>query len=146
MKSLIRQVETSGLDVDYRCVRCRSCSGCRNADQTDKISLREEQELQQNMDSVELDKVNRLVKVSLPLRGPEREFLVSNREIAEKVLSQQCRKYFSDQDTKDTILKAFQKLFTPGYLLFFEDLDTSTKEFFNEKEVQYFIPWRIQFK
>ena len=145
LKGLMREVESSGLDVDYRCVRCRSCSDCQNADHTDKTSLREEQELQQCMDSVELDKVNKKVKVSLPLRGPERDFLVTNRDSAEQILIQQCKKYSSNIEIKERILKAFEKVFTPGFLIFLEDLDEETRNKFIDKEVQYYIPWRIQF-
>ena len=43
LKGVMRQVETSGVDVEYRCVRCWSCFDCKNADQTEKISLRDEQ-------------------------------------------------------------------------------------------------------
>ena len=145
LKGVMRQVETSGLDVEYRCVRCRACFDCKNADQTEKISLRDEQELQQHMDSVELDKVSKKVRVSLPLRGPERDFLVSNREMAEQVLVQQCKKYFGDSKTKESILRAFKKMFDPGFLVFLDDIDEDTKKQFVEKEVQYYIPWRIQF-
>ena len=145
LKGLMREVETSGLDVDYRCVRCRNCQDCRNADHTDKISLREEQELQQCMDSVQLDKLNKKVIVSLPLRAPERDFLVTNRDSAEKILIQQCKKYHGDTEVKEKILKAFEKVFTPGFLVFLEDLNDEEKSQFITKEVQYYIPWRIQF-
>ena len=37
LKGFMRQVENTGLDVEYRCVRCRSCADCRNADESDKI-------------------------------------------------------------------------------------------------------------
>ena len=84
----MKQVENTGLDVDYRCVRCRACSDCKNADQSEKVSIRDEQELQQHMDSVMLDKVNKKVWVTLPLRAPERDFLVSNKDMAEQVLVQ----------------------------------------------------------
>ena len=146
LRGVMKQLESSGLEVDYRCVRCRNCSQCRDAAMTDKISLREEQELQQCRDSVVLDKVNRKVRVSLPLRGPERDFLVSNRGSAEQTLEQQCKKYASDSDTKASILKAFKKMMDPGFLVFLEDLDEETKLEFINKEIQYFIPWRIQFK
>ena len=95
------------------------------------------------MDSVLLDKVNNKV---WPLRGLERYFLVSNREMAEQVLLQQCKKYWADTPTKESILKAFKKMFDPGFLLFTEDIDENVKNMFIKKEVQYFIPWRIQFK
>ena len=96
------------------------------------------------MDSVKLDKVNKKVWVTLPLRAPERDFLVSNKDMAEQVLVQQCKKYSSDLATKDSILKAFKKMFDPGFLVFVDDLDDKTKQLFSCKEVQYFIPWRIQ--
>ena len=95
---------------------------------------------------MELDLVNKMVRVSLPLRGPEKDFLVTNKETAEQVLTQQCRKYSGDGETKETIMKAFKKMFDPGFLLFVDELDDETKKQFINKEVQYFIPWRIQFK
>ena len=140
LRGLMRQVESSGLDVEYRCVRCRSCGDCRNSDQTDKISLREEQELQQCKDSVELDFINKRINVSLPLRAPERDFLATNKDIAEKILEQQCKKYSNDHETKAVLLKAFDKLFKPGHLILLDDLEDETKEQFLKKEVQYFIP------
>ena len=146
LKGIMKQVENTGLDVDYRCVRCRNCSDCRNADQSEKVSLRDEQELQQHMDSVRLDKENKKVWVTLPLRGAERDFLATNREMAEQVLVQQCRKYSPDISTKESILKAFKKMFDPGFMIFVDDLDDAVKDLFINKEVQYFIPWRIQFK
>ena len=142
----MKQLESSGIDVDYRCVRCRNCSQCRDSAVTDKVSLRQEQELQQCRDSVELDKVNKKVTVSLPLRGPEREFLSSNKAFAEQTLVQQCKKYVDDVDTKDTIIKAFKKMMDPGFLVFLEDLEECKLKQFIEKEVQNYIPWRIQFK
>ena len=45
----------SGLQIEYRCVKCRDCSQCKNADQTERISLREEQEMQLIKESVHLD-------------------------------------------------------------------------------------------
>jgi hypothetical protein len=66
---------TTRLDVDYRCVRCRSCSDGRNADQTEKVSLRDEQELQQHMDSVLLDKINKKYLTSVLIQNSDVWFL-----------------------------------------------------------------------
>ena len=33
-----------GINIDYRCIRCRACNDCRNADQTEKVSLRQDAE------------------------------------------------------------------------------------------------------
>ena len=145
LRGFLKQAE-SGLDVEYRCIRCRNCLDCKNSDVTDKISLREEQELQQCRDSVQLDFENKRINVSLPLRAAERDFLTSNKEIAEQILLQQCKKYSNDPETKELLIKAFKKLFEPGHLVLLEDLSEEVKMQFLSKEVQYFIPWRVQFK
>ena len=68
----------SGVDVEYRCVECRDCTRCKNADQTEKISLRQEGEMLKVAESVQLDWERGRIVCSLPLRGPERDFLSSN--------------------------------------------------------------------
>ena len=37
--------QENGIEISYRCVRCRSCLDCKNSDKVDKIPLREEAEL-----------------------------------------------------------------------------------------------------
>ena len=39
-----KELMDSGLNIDYRCMRCRACNDCRNADQTEKVSLRQDAE------------------------------------------------------------------------------------------------------
>ena len=70
--------------------------------------------------------MNKEVRVSLPLSGPERDFLVSNRASAEQTLVQQCKKYASDIETKASILKAFKKMIDPGFLVFLKYMDEET--------------------
>ena len=84
------------LDLDYRCVSCRNCSKCLDSDNQEKISLREEAELAQCMDSVKLDYENSRIICQLPLRGEEIKFLGPNREIAAKILDQQIKKYMGN--------------------------------------------------
>ena len=43
----------TGISIDYRCVKCRNCSDCRNADETEKVSLRQDVEDDQIRQSVE---------------------------------------------------------------------------------------------
>ena len=38
----LRLEQECGLDLNYRCIRCRECSACRDSDRTEAISLREE--------------------------------------------------------------------------------------------------------
>ena len=77
----------------------------------------------------------------------ERQGVLSNNEDrALKVLESQCRKYFRDNETRDTIVAAFDKLIDKGYIVFISDMTEETKSKFESKEVQYYLPWRIQFK
>ena len=38
----LEDIGSSGLQVEYRCSRCRDCVQCRGSDQTEKTSLRED--------------------------------------------------------------------------------------------------------
>ena len=105
-----KSAQQEGVSIEYRCPRCRSCKDCRRSFATKRVSLREEAEDQMIYDSVKLDWENKQILCSLPTRGPEESFLSNNRDIALKILNQQCSKYFNDGETKDVILKAFQKL------------------------------------
>jgi len=133
------------LDLDYRCVSCRNCSKCLDSDNQEKISLREEAELAQCMDSVKLDYENSRIICSLLLRGDEQKFLGPNRDIAEKILEQQIRKYESNPEVKAMIIKAFDKMFVNGHIRLVKDLTESERSEFMKKPTQHYIPWRIQF-
>ena len=139
-------LQESGLEISYRCVKCRNCIDCKNAEKVDKISLREEAELCEIRNSLELNWEKRKIICKLPLRGPERDFLTSNQDRALKILDAQCKKYANDEETKSSIILAFKKLFDRGYFKLLEDIPDEIKDRFLNKEVQYFLPWRIQFK
>ena len=49
-------VEELGTESPYRCVACRACAKCRNGDELEMVSLREESEQAQIECSVELKK------------------------------------------------------------------------------------------
>ena len=145
LKHILDSQET-GFDISYRCVRCRDCLDCRNAEKVDRISLREEAEDFEIRNSVKLDWDNKRIVVSLPLRGRERDFLTSNENRAVKVLNSQCKKYFKDETACIGVNEAFRKLIEKGFIKFLDDMSSSEKNKFLHKEVQYFLPWRIQFK
>ena len=144
-KKKFAQQET-GLEIDYRCVRCRDCPQCKNADRTEKISLREEAEMVEIRNSVKLDFEKKEIVCSLPLRGKEEDFLSSNRNKALKVLDQQCSKYYEDVETRETIVAAFNKLIDRGHAVKLDELSEELKSEFLGKPVQYHIPWRVVFK
>ena len=76
--------EEHPLRIEYRCPACRNCAPCRDAVETEKISLREEAEDAEIRDSVRLDFKNRRFLCRLPLRGNVEEFLSSNQHSAQK--------------------------------------------------------------
>ena len=78
--SNLRMLEDGGLNIEYRCVKCRDCSDCKNSEETEKTSLREEAEEQMIKESVKLDIPNKKIICRLPVRGPEKDFLTTNRE------------------------------------------------------------------
>ena len=139
-----QDIHESGLDVDYRCPRCRECLDCKNADRTEQISLREESERYEIQKSVVLDFEQKQIRCTLPLIGKERDYLTCNRDRALKILLQQCKRYYTDKETKQTIIEAFAKLFSNGHAALLKDLTVEEKKFL-DKEIQYHIPWRVVF-
>ena len=139
-----QDIHDSGLDVDYRCPRCRECTDCKNADKTEQISLREEAERYEIQKSVFLDFENKQILCTLPLIGKESDYLTCNRDRALKILMQQCKRYYKDNETKQTIIEAFAKLFNNGHAALLTDLTPEEKKFL-DKETQYHIPWRVVF-
>ena len=141
-----RAAQYEGISIEYRCPKCRSCNDCRRSFATERVSIREEAEDQMIYDSVHLDWENKRIICSLPMRGTEQEFLSNNREIALKILNQQCSKYFEDQETKEVILKAFKKLMDNDQLVLYKDLTEEEKAIIESKNIQHYIPWRVVFK
>ena len=96
-----------GIDIQYRCPKCRECWGCKSGPTTERVSLREEQEDDIIKNSVKLDFENKQITAVLPLRGEPAKLLAPNREIAAKVLDQQCRKVKDDEETKAMVNQSF---------------------------------------
>ena len=134
------------LEVEYRCVQCRNCSQCRDADKTEKISIREESEMYAIRQSIFLNYDKKRIDCSLPLRGQEREFMSTNTDQAVAILNKQCKQHFNDPEVKESINKAFKKLMDGGFIKLIDDLTEEELSQFIYKEVQYTIPWRVVWK
>ena len=145
LNSLKLKIMEGGLEISYRCVRCRDCLDCKNSDKTEHLTLREEAEMDLIKKSVSLDFENKRIICSLPLRGKELDFLTTNRDRALKVLEQQCKKYHKDIETRDAILNAFRKIFENGYASPLHELSNEEREAFLNKPLAYYIPWRVVF-
>ena len=94
------------VQVDYRCPKCRNCQSCRDAHQTERVSLREEQEDALIKDCVTLDYENQRFLCSLPLRGKAEDFLVTNKRDAQKVLDRLVLLYQKEEATKELMARA----------------------------------------
>ena len=42
----LRLEQECGLDIGYRCMKCRDCVTCKNSEKVEAISLREEAEME----------------------------------------------------------------------------------------------------
>ena len=146
IQQLRMKAQNEGISIEYRCPRCRSCTDCKRSFETERVSLREETEDFMIYESVNIDWEKNRIVCSFPMRGSEEEFLTSNRDIALRVLNQQCNKYKDDKETKATIKKAFDKLITNGQMIPFNDLTNEQKDLILSKPVNYWIPWRVVFK
>ena len=131
-----REMMDTGINIDYRCVKCRNCSDCRNADQTEKVSLRQDAEDEMIQESVKIDYNKKQIMATLPLRGREEDFVASNRDRAMCVLNQQCRKFQGKEEDKKLVKKAFKKLFDRGYMVLLKDLTAEQRKMFEHKLVQ----------
>ena len=144
LKTFIK-LQDQGIDLAYRCPKCRNCHDCRNANETERISVREEIEDQAIKDSINIDFKKKRITAKLPLRGDENKLLSNNRKSALKVLEGQCTKFQNDQETKDLVIKAFNKLLDRGFAVKFDDLSQEQQDMISNK-VNYWIPWRTVFK
>ena len=97
-------------------------------------------------DSVKIDWENKQIICHLPMRGKESDFLSPNRDIALKVLNQQCQKYSKDADTRASVSKAFKKLLDNGHLVLWNDLSEQERSTISSKEVSHYLVWRVVFK
>ena len=145
LKTVVKIME-QGIDIQYRCPKCRDCWGCKSGPTTERVSLREEQEDDIIRDSVKLDFENKQITAVLPLRGDPAQLLAPNREIAAKVLDQQCRKVKDDEETKAMVIKSFAKLVDNKYAVEFKELTPEQQQMILSKAPQLYFPWRIQFK
>ena len=145
LKTMIKCQE-QGLVLEYRCPTCRQCQSCRNAPDTERISLREELEDEAIKNSVNIDYEENKITCKLPLRGDPNKFLSGNREIAKKVLEGQCRKVQNDPEGRAAVIKSFHKLLDNGYAVKFDDLTEEQRKNMLAQGVQHYLAWRVVYK
>ena len=89
---LFQQVEETGSEINYRCVNCRQCKDCKNPNEVEAVSIKEEIEQKVINDSVTLDLTNNIITATLPFIHSPTLKLAANKDKALKVYIQQLRK------------------------------------------------------
>ena len=140
--------ENVGGQITYRCLRCRSCSQCRNAETVDQLSMKEEREQSLIESSVEYDPEQKRLFASLPFIQDPDLALKPNRYVAEKVLQSQLKIATASEDAKADILAAHDKLSSKGYIQKVSELPPEVQKVANiyGAKSTYVIPWRMVYK
>ena len=139
--------ETVGSEIAYRCIKCRHCSDCKQAERLESASFKEENEQHLIESSVRYNASEKRLVSTLPFIAPPKDNLFPNRFMAQKVLDSQMKKVSASDDAKMDILESFEKLSSRGFLLPVSALDTSTKKLvYDDTDAGYYIPWRTVYK
>ena len=64
---MFEDVENTGIEITYRCSKCRSCKVCKEHSTDEIISVKEEVEQNVINKSLKVDVANQRTTVSLPL-------------------------------------------------------------------------------
>ena len=101
--------ESTGSEITYRCVKCRSCPSCKSSDHQRDISIREEAEQELINQSVKLDLESNTVTATLPLLQDPSIRLIPNKKIAMRVYQQQLKKLNKIENQQDKGTSSHQK-------------------------------------
>ena len=135
-------------EINYRCMRCRNCSNCKNSDQVNEMSLRDEKEQYLIDQAVTFDHERKLLFSSLPFIQNPDEFLTPNRHVAESILWSQLRITSKDENIKNDIIGAHEKLRSRGYVQKLSEMSPEIQRLIDIDGplTKYWIPWRMQWK
>ena len=145
-EKLLKQVEEAGNVVNYRCLKCRNCSICKNHDQIEEISIIEEVEQDVVNQSVEVDLQNRTTIARLPVMHNPAIKLHPNKDIALKVFNQQLKKLSKNKKDKEDVIRSKRKLQDLGHVDYVKNLSCELQEMLRNNKIQNFIPWRAVWK
>ena len=131
-----------GSELGYRCIKCRRCNPCKDGENLEETSLKEEQENYQIKNCISYDKT-KVVMTELPFIRDPNTNLTENKNVAIKILESQVKLAAKDNDVREEILKSFQKLVDNGHIVKLDELPESEKQL--AKQPGYWIPWRAVF-
>ena len=110
---------------------------------TERTSLRQDAENELINKSVWLDYENKVIRASMPMRGPEENFLASNRSTAKRVLDGVCKKLAKTPGDIPSVQKSVHKLFDKNHAVLVKDLPEDVRKKFEDKPVQHYMCWRV---
>ena len=110
------EAEHAGSEITYRCVKCRSCKECKNHDETEAVSIREEVEQDLIDRSVKVDVQNCITTAVLPIIHDPGIKLSPNKHKALKVYNQQLQKLQRNPIDKEAVIKSEGKLQQLGHV------------------------------
>ena len=119
---------------------------CKDCDQTEAISIREEVEEDLIMNSVVVDIGNRKCSAKLPFIQNPVVCLVPNKHKALRVYYQQLKKLKNNLTDKEEIILSEEKLQKLGYVDYVKHLSLEDQAMLRFNEIQNFIPWRVVWK
>ena len=131
-----------GSELGYRCIKCRRCNPCKDGENLEETSLKEEQENYQIKNCVSYDP-SKVVMTELPFVKDPNTHLTENKHVAVKILETQVKLAAKDDDIRDEILKSFQKLVDNGHIVKLDELPEAERVLADKPG--YWIPWRAVF-
>ena len=143
---MFNDVEETGSEITYRCIKCRSCKTCKDHKQSEGVSIREEIEQDIINKSVHVDVTERKTTASLPfIHNPEVK-LAPNKHLAMKVYQQQLKKLKKNEKDKEDIIASEGKLQKLGHVDYVKNLSDDQKQLLQQSKIQNYIPWRAVWK
>ena len=140
------EVENAASEILYRCINCRSCLKCRNGEQIEYISVKEEVEQDLINKSVAVDIHQGITKARLPLLDDPILKLVPNKAKALAVYKSQVKKLNKNMKDKDDVLSSESKLQSLGHVEYVKNLSESQQSMLRMSPIQNFIPWSCVWK
>ena len=143
---IFNQVEETGTIINYRCVKCRTCKSCKDHDQLEAISIKEEVEQDVINRSVKVDSVNRTTVATLPFMHDPMIKLQPNKHKALSVYNQQLKKLNKNLKDKDDVITSEGKLQSLGHVDYIKNLSRELQFMLKNHPIQNYIPWRAVWK
>ena len=141
-----RKLQDSGLDTNFKCLKCRDCKSCLKGSGQEILSMKEEFEQQVVESSIRIDKDLEQSIAFLAFIADPDENLAENDYIAIKRLNNICQKYGNNPEVRQMIVKGFQKLIDRNHIIQFSSLTKAELEMVENGKSSYTIPWDVGFK